>query len=246
MKFAVVTTSLNPGEYLTETLQSVLAQAGDFSIAYHVQDAGSTDGTIELLQSQLQEIANGNMAIECRGVSFSYASMPDQGMYDGINRGFRALKRYGEADLMFWINADDRLAHHALAGIVEYFKFHPTVDWLTGRTMQINECGETIANHLPPNYRNQDLAAGRCDGVSLPFVTQEATIWRSRLWERCGALDARLNYAGDYEYWRRAARLGFQLVSADISLGYHRKRQGQLSAIGCYRDEVKLLQMDNA
>jgi glycosyltransferase involved in cell wall biosynthesis len=246
MRFSIVTSSLNPGSYLYETLNSVITQAGDFSIQYHVQDAGSTDGTVELLKILMQEIERGNIAVQCREISFSYASAPDQSMYDGINRGFRTLNRHSSADLMLWINADDRLSPNALARVVDYFRSHPNVDWLIGRTMHIDEAGDTIVDEPPHKYRIKDIAAGYCDGVLLPYVTQEATVWRSKLWDQCGELNAQLQYAGDFEYWQRAAQLGFQIHSVDIKVGYHRKRKGQLSSIGCYADEVALILLNNS
>lgn len=243
MKFAIVTTSLNPGQYLSQTLHSVITQAGDFSIQYHVQDAGSTDGTVELLQSQLQEIERGNSAIQCRAISFSYASEPDEGMYDGINRGFRALKRHTPADVMMWINADDLLATDGLRKLAHYFNNYPEADWVTGRTLHLNEDGVKTIDLPPHRYHRQDLLVGRHDGVTLPFITQECTAWRLGLWKQCGELNTNLKYAGDYEYWMRAAKQGFDLNSLDMRIGYHRKRFGQLSTIGCYADEIHLLNM---
>lgn len=242
MRFAIVTTSLNPGCYLNETLQSVLTQTGDFCIAYHVQDAGSTDGTVELLKSQLQELQRGNLAIKCREVSFSYAIEPDQGMYDGINRGFRKLLNNHQAvDAMLWINADDKLTPDALARVFAYLNAHPAVDWLIGRTIQIDENGKEIANHPSVNVRNQDIAMGKCDGITYPYITQEACVWRLNLWTKCGELDARLKFAGDFEYWQRAARAGFNLHSTGLSIGMHRKRPGQLSEGLDYKCELDLI-----
>lgn len=244
MRFAIVTTSLNPGRYLNETLQSVLTQTGDFSIAYHVQDAGSTDGTVELLKSQLQEIERGNLAIQCREISFSYAIEPDQGMYDGINRGFRKLLTKHQAiDAMLWINADDKLASDALARVAAYFRAHPQVDWLIGRTIQIDDHGNQIANHSSVSVRSQDIAAGKCDGTIYPYITQEACVWTPSLWRKCGELDARLMFAGDFEYWQRAARIGFLNRYINISIGMHRKRLNQLSSLGGYQKEVDLVKV---
>ena len=43
----VVTPSFNAAAPIDRTIASVLSQAGDFRIRYHVQDGGSTDGTLE-------------------------------------------------------------------------------------------------------------------------------------------------------------------------------------------------------
>ena len=48
-RFAIVTPVFNGARFLDETILSVLAQAGPFGLRYHVQDGGSTDGTVEKL-----------------------------------------------------------------------------------------------------------------------------------------------------------------------------------------------------
>ena len=175
------------------------------------------------------------------GSSFSYASEPDQGMYDGINRGFRQLlNKHQAADAMLWINADDKLAPDALARVAAHLNAYPEIDWIIGRTIHIDESDNEIANHPSDNVRNQDIAAGKCDGIAYSYITQEACVWTTRLWKKCGELDARLKFAGDFEYWQRAAMLGFINEQIDASIGLHRKHSNQLSSLGGYREEVSL------
>jgi len=242
MNVAIVTPSYNPGRFFAETLRSVLSQAGDFSLAYHVQDACSTDGSLDLLRAMVDQVQHGNLPLQCRRLRVSFATEPDSGMYDAINRGFTRLLAE-DVDLMLWINADDRLAEGALAALVRHFRLHPQHDWVIGRTLQCDASGNHLLS-LPPNtYRRYDLAAGRHDGMLLPFVTQEASAWRRQLWDRCGPLDSSLRYAGDYEYWKRAAAQGFELQSIPLDLGWHRKRPGQLSSDGGYKDEINLVKL---
>lgn len=242
MKFAIVTTCLNPGKWLLECISSVISQSGDFSIVYHIQDAGSNDGTLESLNDQYLEIERGNIAIQCHGLSFGFSSEPDRNMYDGINKGFRTvLDKHPDVDLMLWINSDDRLVSGSLSRVARFFVDHSSVNWLLGRTIHINESGNEIYNSYPHNFRGKDIASGKCDGIQLPYITQEACVWRKKLWIDCGELDSRLKFAGDYEYWRRISRFGYCLVSSDISIGAHRKHNNQLSASGCYRLEIEVL-----
>lgn len=243
IKFAIVTTSFQPGEYILETLRSVIEQIGDFELNYHVQDANSTDNTVDYLQSYVEQLANLDTPIQCRKLTFSYKSESDSGMYDGINRGFRHILRNSDADIMLWINADDVLATNALANLARYFTNHPDTDWLIGRTVHLDEHSNITINIPPHRYRKQDLKAGRYDGVNLPYVTQEASAWRRAMWEKTGELDASLMYAGDFEYWMRASNNNFELISEEIEVGYHRKRPGQLSSVGYYTDELRLVKL---
>ena len=243
MRFAIVTTSFQPGSYILETIQSVIEQAGDFEIYYHVQDAGSTDGTVEYLQGMVQSLTDEYFPIQCQKLTFSYKSEADKGMYDGINRGFKHVLDDIDADVMLWINSDDKLAPNALLNIKRYFDNNPTKDWIIGRTVHLDEQGNITINLAPYKYEINNLKNGRHDGNDLPYVTQEATVWRRSLWDKVGKLDDSLDYAGDYEYWKRLASFNYQLESVDIEVGYHRKREGQLSSIGCYSDEVRLVKL---
>ena len=245
MIIAIVTPCFNPGEYLLETIASVLRQSGDFALQYHVQDGGSTDGSVEILESVVHELELNNTALQCQSLSFSYSSKRDRGMYDAINRGFRTIFGRCKPDIMLWINADDRLDFEALHNVSTFFAVNPDVSWIIGRTVHLNEAGRIIVDIPPAEYLESNLSGGRHDGEILPFVTQEASAWRAKLWEQCGELDFDLKYAGDFEYWRRAATAGFKLFSVDFSIGYHRKREGQLSAVGCYKDEVSLVMHKN-
>lgn len=240
MKFAIVTPSLNPGRYLMEALHSVTSQAGDFSIHYHVQDGLSTDGTVQALEGQATELANGAAEIHCREFSFSYSSEPDNGMYDAINRGFRAILARVEPDVMLWINADDCLAAGALAALHDHFHHHPECHWLIGRTIHLDDDSNVIVDVPPVLYHQKDLRRGRHDGLLLPFVTQEATAWRCGVWRDCGELSPTLRYAGDFEFWIRLAGR-YQLTSVNLAIGKHRKRKGQLSASPRYGEECRAL-----
>ncbi|MBK6744385.1 MAG: glycosyltransferase [Hydrogenophilales bacterium] len=87
--FAVVTPSLNSAATINETILSVVSQRGDFAIRYHVQDGGSTDGTIDLLERWNQLLGESNVPwLGCKRVDFSYAVKPDDGVYDALNLAF--------------------------------------------------------------------------------------------------------------------------------------------------------------
>ena len=53
LTFSIVTPVFTGTRFLDETILSVLAQAGDFRLRYHIQDGGSTDGTMGKLDQNL-------------------------------------------------------------------------------------------------------------------------------------------------------------------------------------------------
>ncbi|PNG25251.1 glycosyltransferase [Methylocella silvestris] len=226
MRFNIVTSVFNGEAFLNETILSVASQAGDFSIRYHIQDAGSTDSTLKLLEGWQKRFEQG-FPLVCSGLDFTFSSERDNGIYDGLNKGFAQC---GAADAMTWINADDRFEPGAFSTVATIFRSDPDVEWLSGRQTVLAESGENLyMSPLIPLPRKA-VAAGIFDGRSVvSFIQQEGTFWRPRLWEKVGGLNASFRLAGDFDLWRRFAREA-PLVSVDAILGCFRTRSGQLSA----------------
>ena len=130
MRFSIVTPVLNGEKFLNQTILSVVGQTGPFKIRYHIQDGGSKDGTLDLLAAWQNRLAR-DFPTGCEGIEFSFASEPDRGLYDAVNRGFATC---GDLDAMAWINADHRFEPGAFATVEEIFRSHPGIDWrLAGR-----------------------------------------------------------------------------------------------------------------
>jgi glycosyltransferase involved in cell wall biosynthesis len=226
MRFSIVTPVLNGESFINETILSVVTQSGPFSIRYHVQDGGSTDSTIKLLTAWQNRLAN-DFPIGCAEIKFSFSSERDRGLYDAINRGFSVCDA---ADVMTWINADDRFEPGGFTTVSNIMKSNPDIDWLTGRSTTINEAGECLyISPVTPLPRNA-IAAGIFDGrFAVPFIQQEGTFWRPSLWKAVGGLNADFRLAGDFDLWRRFATKK-DLVSVNAIFGCFRMRSGQLSA----------------
>ncbi|MCX6276697.1 MAG: glycosyltransferase [Bacteroidetes bacterium] len=47
---SIVTVSLNQGDFIANTIKSVLSQSGGFFIDYIIKDRGSTDQTISIMR----------------------------------------------------------------------------------------------------------------------------------------------------------------------------------------------------
>src|SRR5687767_1459596 len=114
--FVIVTPSLNSARFINETIHSVVSQAGDFSVRYHIQDGGSSDDSLQLIEKWDALIKSGALPMACKRLSFTYSSERDSGLYEAINRGFESTG-VRDDDCMGWINADDVLAPGALATV---------------------------------------------------------------------------------------------------------------------------------
>lgn len=225
MHFSIVTPVLNGARFIDETILNVVSQAGDFSIRYHVQDGGSTDGTLNKL-ARWRERLVGDFPVLCRHIKFTYATAPDQGIYDAVNRGFAAC---GSGEVMSWINADDRYEPGGFQAVTTILHKFTAVDWLCGRVANIDEGGTLLVLCPVHPFPRDAILAGMFDGSeNLTFIQQEGVFWRSWLWERVGGVNTAFRLAGDLDLWRRFAEHA-DLVSVDAILGCWRRRTGQLS-----------------
>jgi glycosyltransferase involved in cell wall biosynthesis len=239
----VVTPALNGARFINETISSVVAQRGAFALRYHVQDGGSTDGTLDLLKAWEIRLRRRN-PIGGAPVRFTWSSQKDRGMYDAIARGFEFACEDVQMDaahntLMAWLNSDDVLPVNGIWTACCFMTEHPEFNWITGMAGFMNEVGAVVrVSHEPLGFSQLDLATGRHDGRRLAFVQQEGSFWRRSLWQKAGGLSRDMKLAGDWDLWRRFASIT-PLVKIQTVLGIHRRHPGQLSSdISGYQAEM--------
>lgn len=251
MKFSIVTPVYNGQRFLSETVESVLSQAGDFEIEYIVQDGGSTDGTIALLQEWQQKLDEGRVPLRCKKVTMSWVSAKDTGMYDAVNKGFA---RAG-GDVYAYINADDVYAAGAFQKIASVFSARPNILWLKGITSFIDE-RSTLTEHGNCYLYNQQWVAKGIYGRNAHFIHQDSVFWRKELWKKPVAtngennatgtpgIDPKLKLAGDYALWIQFAKHA-PLWSLNAEVSFFRSSPGQLSQnmVG-YRKEQQAISQE--
>lgn len=95
--FSIVVVSLNPGDKLFSTLQSILDQDyGNFEII--IKDGGSTDGSVQRLFGEGTE---RKISADSR---IRFFQEPDSGIYDGMNQAVQKVQgRY-----VLFLNCGDR------------------------------------------------------------------------------------------------------------------------------------------
>lgn len=226
--FYVVTPTLNSQRFIDDTILSVVQQKGPFCLRYHVQDGGSTDGTLERLRRWQELLRAGSFPGYGGSVEFSFSSAGDASMYEAINAAFSTIADGGRG-YMTWINSDDRLMQGALAAAVGILGATPQLSFVTGRSAHCDEAGALtyLAPLLP--YSPRSLRSGLHDNRHLYVVMQEGTVWPTELWQSAGGLDATLRYAGDFDLWRRFSEQAC-LVAADQVFATHRRHSGQLTS----------------
>lgn len=242
-RFLIATSCRNATRYIDETVASIAMQRGDFTVHYHVQDAGSTDGTLERLAAWQGQIERGGFPTGCRAFAFSFDSAPDTGLYEGLNRAFARLTADADgSELMGWLNASDRYLPGAFQTVADVAAEMPGTAWLTGLPATITDDGSARNFAANAVYPAKCLVAGLHDGRHMKqFVQQEGTFWRTHLWRRAGMLDPALRLTGDFDLWRRFAALS-PLLAVQLHLGQFRFHRDRMSlSIAAYYEELDRL-----
>ncbi len=225
----VVTPSYNAAETIDRTIVSVVTQAGDFDLVYHVQDGGSTDKTVSILEAWQKKVADELFPCFCRSIKFTFSSGKDAGLYDAIAKGF-ATHPAAEDDWLGWINADDLLLPGtcALLAGIDATPSQRHIKWIGG-TSGVLKDEVVIASESRP-LASAILKEGLCEGQHWSFLQQEGVFFRSRVWRSIDIAHEFRNYryAGDWNLWRCMAQK-FRFFQADRPLGLFRVRAGQIS-----------------
>lgn len=199
---SIVTPIKNGEMWIRQTIESVLGQNYP-ELEYIVVDGGSTDGTLDIVN-------------EYRGRISRIICEPDQGMYDGIAKGFAAAT----GDVLGYLNCDDLYEPGGLRRVGEYFRRHPRAN------VVYHEDTVTIDGWRFPN-----AAQPRIDVYKLldgHILFQDGVFFRRSAYKLAGGINRELKRAGDWDLWVRLARM-FGLRRAPGHVSSFRIRPGQIS-----------------
>lgn len=174
---SIITPSYNQGQYIEETILSVLEQ--DYqNIEYIIIDGGSTDGSIDIIKKYSDRIHN-------------WISEPDAGQSDAINKGWR--KSTGE--VIAWLNADDTYCPGAISAIAAIFAQEPETVIVHGAASTCDQRAQTLRISHPFDMNPYEMLA-TCGGVS----TQPSVFFRRIILDEVSYLNPDLHYIMDWEY----------------------------------------------
>lgn len=226
--FGVVVPVLNQEEHIDQCIASIFSQNAGHRIALHLQDGGSRDQTLGIIE-KWSDVSN-----RFPNISFSFESAPDSGVPEALNRGFSLI----EADFYTWLGADDFLFPWATAVVSGVSSALPEFEWFTGVPTHVNVetvplalAGETGISAPPSGYSQRMLSRGLMSGgLFAPMIQQEGTFWSHRAFQNIRkSISTEWALAFDYDLWVRLAS-GDALLQLAIPLGAFRRRPGQLSA----------------
>jgi len=180
MNVSVITVCLNSAGTIENTINSVLVQ--DYrDIEYIVIDGGSTDGTLDIINSYRNKIAK-------------VISEPDNGIYEAMNKGIRS----STGDIIATLNSDDVYTEHTIvSGIVEFMKSN-SLDAAYGDLAYIDR---NRTDHITRFWKAGKYKKGAFRyGWVLPHPT---FFCRKEIFERFGYFNDKLQVAADFELMLR-------------------------------------------
>ena len=176
----MVTPSYNQGQFIEDTIQSVLTQ--DYPhIEYIVMDGGSTDSTLEILRKY-----EGRL---------KWISESDRGQSHALNKGFKMAK----GTIICWLNSDDLFLPGCISSAVKAFEHNPAAGLVYGEGYNMDADG---GNRVSCNVQPLDLwrLIHRRN-----LITQPSAFFKKEVLEAVGYIKEDLHYTMDWDLWIRIA-----------------------------------------
>ncbi|MDB5227222.1 MAG: glycosyl transferase [Bacteroidota bacterium] len=180
MKISIITPSYNQGDYLEETINSVLSQSeSGLEVEYIIIDGGSTDNSVEIIRKYEKHLKY-------------WVSEKDAGQSDAVNKGLKIAS----GDIVSWINSDDSYTPGTLQKVVNYFK-DENILVVSGKG-EVWKDGIRVSQNpgvdIYPNFEKT---------VGWARIDQPETFFRSSVVKKLGLLNTDLHYVMDREWWIR-------------------------------------------
>jgi len=216
-RISVVTPSLNQGEFLEQTIRSVLLQHYP-NLEYIIIDGGSTDGSLEIIDSYSKYLAYD-------------ICEPDRGYVHAINKGFEIAT----GEILCWLNSDDFYLPNTLRTIAEHLSANKGQVAIVGHVLKTYADGrpsQMIRGHYSDLYRLLKFWRGY-------EMHQPSIFWRREVFESIGYLNEERDLIADFDYWVRIGR-HFQFLNIDQVLSCATDHALAKTADGCRRYHQEL------
>jgi glycosyltransferase involved in cell wall biosynthesis len=208
----IVTPSFNQGQFIEETISSVLNQTYK-NIQYIIVDGGSTDKTMEVVR-KYQNLIEIVLHEE------------DRGQTDAINKGFRLAK----GELVGWINSDDFLYPDCIERIVElYNEKNDGAIYYCTYVDRVDKKSNILST-------NKEIISDKDYLLNINYeVNQPASFYKTRIVKKIGYLEESIHYCMDLDLWLRLMDYGNIYAYSEKSLSAFRIWEDTKTSTGRYK-----------
>ena len=176
-KISIVTPSYNQGQYLEETIRSVLLQNYP-NLEYIIIDGGSTDNSVEIIKKYEPWLSR-------------WESKPDKGQSEAINKGLTQ----STGEIFNWLCSDDILLAQALHIVANYFQNKPDIACVHGQTVTFSD----QSPDLNAADRDKQKTYSLDQYLANMVFPQPSAFFKQQLIKSFGGLNETLHYTMDYE-----------------------------------------------
>ncbi|HKJ84034.1 MAG TPA: glycosyltransferase [Mariprofundaceae bacterium] len=224
---SVVIPSYNYGDFISNAIDSVLAQA-NVDVDLIVVDDGSTDRTPDVLRTYGERIR----------------------VYRQENAGAASAKNLGiekaRHPLITFLDADDWLLEDSLFRRCQLLDMYPEYDWVYGKWLIASHDGNIVGNsneffRHPDGVLEGDVFPSLMSGYA--GINTLTPLFRTSDVREIGGFCTRYQAAEDYDFLLRISR-GKRVLFSDELFGVQRLHHSHLSANPEFRylAEIKMLQ----
>ncbi|WP_341327607.1 glycosyltransferase family 2 protein [Methylotuvimicrobium sp. KM2] len=177
-KISIVTPSFNQGEFIEETIRSVLLQNYP-NLEYVIIDGGSTDDSVEIIKKYEPWLTY-------------WVSEKDRGQSHAINKGFERCN----GDIFNWFCSDDILLPNALHRISAHLELD-NICWLVSGALRLDEHSKKITkSEIPKSVDVHTFLFWRSKGIAQPSI-----FWNKKLQDITQKVREDLHYCMDIDLW---------------------------------------------
>jgi glycosyltransferase involved in cell wall biosynthesis len=196
-KLSVITPSYNQGQFLEETILSVISQ-GYPNLEFIIIDGGSTDNSIQIIKKYEPWISY-------------WVSESDRGQGHALNKGI--TKATGE--FLFWLNSDDICLPGSIQKTMETFQQSREAKLVIGQAYIINEHNEIIGE-LRSRYSSwEDLVIDPRNSIR-----QVSSFFSRSLFSELGMINENLHIAMDTDLLVRFTQFNKPIIIEDYIAAY--------------------------
>jgi glycosyltransferase involved in cell wall biosynthesis len=178
-RISIITPSYNQGQYIEETIRSVLLQ-GYPDLEYIIIDGCSTDDSVEIIKKYEPWLSY-------------WVSEPDGGQAHALNKGFAR----STGDILAYINSDDLYASGIFHTVAQLFHSRTKPFWAAFSLVVFN--GDGFHRLWEVGYFHSLYHWIYGEGM----IPQPSVFWGRRLYEDVGGFDEDMHFAFDKDFFLR-------------------------------------------
>jgi glycosyltransferase involved in cell wall biosynthesis len=215
-KITVVTPSYNQGQFIEQTILSVIGQNYP-NLEYIIMDGGSSDNTVEIIKKYEKHISY-------------WVSAKDNGQAEAINRGFAR----STGSILAWLNSDDYYLPNTLFTVAKQLPTDKPSILIGNCIHTVDGTNKIFGSRVDKKHQSTNL-------LLEDYVIQPSSFWNKLTWEEVGTLDEKLHYVFDWDWFIRALNKNVVFNSCQDYLSVYRIHKNHKTGSGSTKRNDELL-----